>query len=311
MTIQERVLEQLLSQFVDREAEMRRFCGMLDSDIKHIMLLCGESGSGKSWLLQKMMYECSQRSLRKAKVIWTDTSSYDYMWTMRAIRDDLGAGESSFQTFNDLINQYTDRTYSPSVSPQIVVNIGGPQTVLENASIKDANVGEIAHTIIKDNMFMIPRSDLNISVKELQLRLTGAFIKDLADLIGAKPDLPKIPPIVVFLDAAEKMSLDTEKWIWDELLRAVFEERLRNVKFIICGQRRHDVSPDWLITVEEAELQPLTKAHIMEYLERRGVNGDQTEMVAEWLLATTKGRIKDIAVQAEMYVRWRATQGIL
>src|SRR5687767_11075748 len=122
MAIQERVLEQLLSQFVDREAEMRRFCGMLDSYIKHIMLLWGESGSGKSWLLQKMMHECSQRSLRRAKVFWTDTSSYDYMWTMRTIRDDLGTGENCFQNFNRLINQYTEGAFASSSQPQIVLN---------------------------------------------------------------------------------------------------------------------------------------------------------------------------------------------
>lgn len=135
MTIQELLLDKVLSQFVDREAEMRRYCAMLNSDIKHIMLLWGESGMGKSWLLQKMIHECAQRSLRKAKVIWTDTSPWDYIWTMRIIRDDLDRGEGYFQKFNHLLNQYTDPSYNPPQAPQIVLNISGDQSILEKTTI--------------------------------------------------------------------------------------------------------------------------------------------------------------------------------
>lgn len=298
MAIQELLLDKVLSQFVDREAEMRRFCAMLTSDTKHIMLLWGESGMGKTWLLQKMMHECAQRSLRKAKVIWTDTSCWDYLWIMRIIRDDLSCGEAPFLRFTDLVNQY----YGSSQPTQFVLNISSGQSVLDHATITNATVGEIAHTIVKDNMFVMQRPDLNISVKELQIRLTDAFIKDLQLLT-------KHEPMIVFLDAAEKMSGDTDKWVWDELLRAVFEERIRNTKFVICGQRRHELPEDWSLMVEEAELQPLSKPHIVEYLTRRKVPAEQIELVAQWLLATTKGRIKDIAVQVQMYISFRESQG--
>lgn len=150
-------------------------------------------------------------------------------------------------------------------------------------------------------MIMMPRPDLNISVREIQIRLTDAFIKDLQPLI-------KRESVVLFLDAAEKMSPDTDKWVWDGLVRAVFEERIQNIKLVICGQRKHELPADWSLMAEEAELQPLSKPHIIEYLKRRKVPEKQVEPVAEWLVATTKGKIKDIAVQAEVFIQWKETQ---
>ena len=57
-----------LAEFVDRTAEMERFRRMLESDEKHIMVVWGDAGMGKTTLRLRMVHECAGRSVRKAEV---------------------------------------------------------------------------------------------------------------------------------------------------------------------------------------------------------------------------------------------------
>src|SRR6266478_2140375 len=95
-------LERRLAEFVNRKAEMARFCEMLDGHDKLIMLISGDSGLGKSSLFARMIHECAVRNRKKSEVVWTDTRPHDYMAVMRKIRDDFGS--HLFKPFTDLIN---------------------------------------------------------------------------------------------------------------------------------------------------------------------------------------------------------------
>ena len=60
------LLQRRLAEFVDRTSEMDRFCRMLQTGEKPVMIVSGDSGCGKSSLLARMVHECSLRSRRKA-----------------------------------------------------------------------------------------------------------------------------------------------------------------------------------------------------------------------------------------------------
>jgi len=79
-----------LAEFVDRTAEMQRFRRMLESDEKHIMVVWGDAGMGKTSLRLRMVHECAGRSLRKAEVECGGMRTTGYLAVMRKIRDDVG-----------------------------------------------------------------------------------------------------------------------------------------------------------------------------------------------------------------------------
>jgi hypothetical protein len=279
-----------LAEFVDRTDEMDRFRRMLVSDEKHIMIVCGASGMGKTSLRLRMVHECAQRKLSKAEVECGGTRTSGYLAIMRKIRDDVGL--QYFNPFSDYVNFLTDPSYQPKVSFNI--NVRGV-AVAQGAQISDANVGDIAGVVIKDNMLVLPRSDIAVPEEERMMRLTDRFIEGLAAAL-------KKNKLVIFLDAMEKMAPDTKQWLWQEPLLALRSGRLTGIKFVLCGQEQPQLDRDWRLFVEEAELQALGLEHIETYLEKRGVEEGLRNGLAMFLLANTKGRVSLIAEAVDAFL---------
>jgi hypothetical protein len=288
------ILVRRLREFVDREAEMKRFCQMLEEDRKRILVVSGESGSGKSSFLARMIQECATRRIRRAEVVWSETRAYDYMGVMRKIRDDLRCPEA-FAPFNDLINFYTQPRY------QLQLDAALPSTVrvAEGAQIQNSRVGDVigVQVVIKDSMISIPRTDMAVPDSERMMRLTDLFLENLRQVATREP-------LVLFLDATEKMSPHTELWLWNELLSAGRDGKLANVRLVLCGQRRRELEPDWEDCTELAEMKPLGAEHILDYLRRRGVGDDATRPeLARMLLAATEGKVIAVANLVDKFVR--------
>jgi GTPase SAR1 family protein len=299
------LLERRLAEFVDREEEMRLFCDALETGRKSILVVWGDSGLGKSSLLAKMIHECAQRRMVKAEVTWTDTRPYDYLGVMRKIRDDVlsslpGTPQNSdsihpFNRFTDLVNYFTVEHY------ELVVRVEGVSSinVANQATIQGSTTGDIGGIIVKDVMLNSARSDMAVPEAERMARLTDRFLEDLKR-VGERERL------VVFFDAIEKISLDTAKWIWGELLCAVRDGRLANTVFVLCGQNKPELDRDWSYAVEMAQLGPLPHKHIVDYLARRGVAENQREVLATMLEATTQGRIAQIATAVDTFLMLQA-----
>jgi archaellum biogenesis ATPase FlaH len=177
-------MERRLAEFVDRKAEMQRFCDMLDGEDKLIMLISGDSGLGKSSLFARMVHECGLRSRKKAEVVWSDTRPHDYMAVMRKIRDDFGP--DLFKPFTDLINYFTVPQYNLKIDLQGSVRVG------EGLQVKDSTVGDVAGVVIKDSMFVVPRYDMAVPEAERLVQLTERFLDVFATALTKEP-------LVVFL----------------------------------------------------------------------------------------------------------------
>jgi GTPase SAR1 family protein len=280
-----------LAEFVDRTDELERFCRMLESDEKHVMIVWGDAGTGKTSLRLRMVHECAQRKLRKAEVEYGGTRTTGYQGIMRKIRDDVGL--EYFNAFSDYVNFLTTPDYQPKIS--LNVNVQGGVAVAEGAEISGARVGDIAGVVVKDNMLVLPRTDIAVPEEERMVRLTDRFIEGLSAAL-------KEGTLVVFLDSVEKMSPSDERWLWEEPLLAVREGRLTGIKFVLCAQEQPQLDRDWRIFVEEAELQPLGLEHIEAYLEKRGVEEEQRKALAIMLLGNTKGKISLIAEQVDSFL---------
>jgi hypothetical protein len=295
-------LQQRLARFVDREVEMRSFCGMLEKNAspRPIMLVWGEGGMGKSSLLMRMVHECSLRGLGKAEVFWTDTRNHDYLAVMRKIRDDIGA--NSFGEFTNLVNFFT----VPQHRLEVIVGTNAPIAVGAGAEFgPGAQVGTMAGVVmqsgaivIKDLMLPDLRSDLAISESDRMARLTDQFVQEL----NAEARRRKV---VIFLDAVEKATDATQRWVWGELLGALRDDRLANVCFVIGGRNQPTIDERWRPLIEEKQLGPLRHEHIVEYLAKRGVDpGDAARgAVADAILAFTEGNPFRVASAVEAMAR--------
>jgi len=304
------LLERRLSEFVDREDELRRFCEMLEGRGKNILVVWGDSGLGKSSLLARLIHECAQRRWVKAEVTWTVTRPHDYLAVMRKLRDDLlsssgaaaaaPASPAPFAAFTDLVNYFTVEHYELTVK----VEGGASIRVAEQASIQDgAAVGDVAGIVVKDVMLNSVRADMAVPETQRMARLTDRFLQDWQQVAGSVP-------VVVFFDAIEKMSPDTVKWLWGELLAPVRDGGLANVFFVLCGQQPPELDRDWDLAVETTQLKPLPHAHIVDYLARRGVEETSREALATLLEVTSGGKIAAIAAAVDGFLKLQAQRSL-
>lgn len=304
MPAPDRVMEKRLREFVDRDNEMRRFRAILDDPPDNpkeppIMIVSGESGMGKTSLLARMIHECSLRELRTARVVWKDSNPPDYLEIMRRLRDDLGA--INFQGFTDLVNYFMQEGYQPQLQINLLLPGAGTIHVAEGMQVSQARVGDVAGVIIKDSMIVVPRGDMAVPPEERRARLTRRFLENL------KGVLAEASPVVVFLDALEKMSLDTERWLWEQLLDAVRSGELPQIRFVLCGQKPPPEDRDWRDFYEATVLRPLPQTDVVLYLKKRfpDLSDAEHHSVADLVYGMSQGNPAKVADMADAFGKMR------
>ena len=294
------VLERRLAEFVDRTDEIAAFCKILDSGDPPIMAVWGGGGVGKSSLIARMIHESSLRELHKAEVIWTDTRSHNYLAVMRKIRDDIGA--KYFYSFTDLVNYFTVPQYELKIKVDSNINI------FDNAKIEGSSIGNVTGVYIEDVMMPESIRSMDITEDEKISRLTDNFISNFA---AALSEVAKEKPFIVFLDAVEKMSIATRKWVWCELFAAVRDDRLPNTRFVVCGREEPpaDIDREIRLMVDMAELKPLEQVHITEYLIKRGITEGIDEL-SMMLFASTGGNPLLVANNVDTYMKLKQKKNL-
>jgi hypothetical protein len=286
-----------LAEFVDRDHEMTRFESLLDTNEKLVMVVAGPGGIGKSSLMARMRHHCALKKTRFVEIIYTDDDLPEYIAIMRRCRDNLAA--KPFEPLTDLINYYTDPKYTLKVELH-----GGNVSVGEGMTVTEgATVNTIAGVVIKDSMITFPRSDLDVSESERRQRLTQTFLLNLAT--AAK----EYSQLVVFIDAAEKMSETTGRWLWSAFIPGVAEGGITNVRFVILTRARPELDRWKRQLVDETELEPLKIADIVTYMDRRGVAAEHREALAQMVFAISKGNPLDIANHVDSFLELQYKQG--
>jgi hypothetical protein len=303
------IAEQRLAQLVDREDEMKSFCAMLDDPDwpRPITAIWGEGGIGKSSLLSRMIHECSVRSLAKAEVLWTDIYNYDYLAVMRRVRDGLGADK--FSEFTKLVNYFfTDQSIKVNLSVSSPIKVGEGMTMTRGSKagviagvVFEPGAIVIKDQAIKDQMETMPRKDLAISDSDRMARITGQFLQDLNAAAASGR-------IIIFLDAVEKASELTQKWLWGGLFDALLQGHLDNVQFVICGRNQPAIDDRWRLLVDEERLAPLKPEHIADFLDRLQLNLDVTQrkIAVDTIWVASQGNPLKIAnIAGELARMWK------
>ena len=283
--------ERLLAQFVDRSAEMEQFKSVLDGDQWPVMVVIAESGMGKSALLMRMAHECALRRLCKAEIEWTSVDVLDYLAALRKLRDAVAV--EHFAAFTDLVNYYTDDNYRPQLDINVQLR-GGDISVADGASLSGSQVGTIAGVLLRDNNFTIQRNDIPVPPEARRERLTHHFLLGLKSLSTAEK-------VVLFFNAAEKMSEPTHQWLWGQLLPQIVDG-LPNVRVVLLSQREPpgDIG-DLRAFIAHARLKPLELEDIEAYIVMRAGPAAATmdaalrKGLANMVMGLTQGRPAAVA----------------
>ena len=231
------------------------------------------------------MEKCAERKLDWVQIEWEDSRHFNYLDVMREIRK--ATDPTLFQLFNDRVNFYTVPNYEMNVE------------VLKGGQIKQSGVTvHIGHTVeIKDSMINVQRPDRDVTKNEIVIGMTNAFMPCFKALTSERP-------LVIFLDALEKADKLTNAWIWDELLTRVRDEELRNLLVILSGRNTFEPDPTFFDSSEVYALKPFKSEHILDYLEKRGL--DRMDFLADWILANSdKGNPLKVAQDVDNYIRFQ------
>lgn len=283
-------------EFVNRDKELRRFCNIVDKEEFLVMVIYGDKGIGKTSLQKRLIYECREvRKMRWAYTFWLDTRSYNYMTVMRMIRDSIG--EQYFQQFTDLLNFFTSPDYDLRIK---VDTTGAGIRILEGGKVDNSEIGDITAIKIQDLNINTPRADKEIREEERMFKLTHQFLTDLAAALGTEQ-------IVLLIDDVDRMTSETAKWLWSELVRAVVDRNLTNIRFVFCVDTEPQLDDYIRGRVRSGSLDFLTEDHITEYLAKREVGSTDIERaaIAEMISAWSKGKPLDVA---NMVDAWKERQ---
>ena len=287
---QKRLLKQRenrLAHFVNRQSELQHFQDMLKEEDKFAFLVLGECGMGKSSLLARLEHTCLQQQVLKAELSWSSTHNHDYMSVMRMLRNQLG--KEHFQEFTRLINYYTDPEFEQKID--VTLNVQGDIDVASDASIADSKIGNIAGVAI-DKMIVQPRADMEVPLEEIMWKLTEQFLAELEQAVNSHT-------LVIFLDAIEQMSPDTCNWLWNDILGST-----ENVKFVMFSEKEPALSADsdWREFTDVAQLQPLSRDYICDYLSKRGIDQVSSDKLLPLIWEKTKGKVDEVAAMVDKFL---------
>lgn len=274
--------EQLVEQFVNREQQLGTFEKLLGPGSKIAMSLAGKSGMGKSWLIARMIHECSLKNITAVRISWVGDGIHDYIGVMRQCRDALDA--KHFGRFTDRLNYYTVPEYKLTIDANNI-------EVARDAQIEGSTIGvmaavNIGEIYIRDRYESEVRRDLSIPEAERREALSARFLEGLKQVKNR---------VVFFFDGIELMSPQTQEWLWSRFVAGVVNQRLLNFRFVISGQieATPDISRKPLVVF--SAIEPLKYEHVVVYLKRRGIREEEIQSTAKTMMRIFKGRPYDIA----------------
>lgn len=253
-----------LLEFVDRLEMMLTFEYLLAGTLgaRHVVLLQGTKGIGKSFLLRRLQAECQQKQVPNAWLDLADPRRVDYIKIMRDVRD--GLGEQEFQPFTDLLNFFTTQGYTLKLQVEVLNRDDrstGGVTIQDQAQVGGIVAGRDA-IVISDNNLSDPRRDIEIDPRRMQDALTSRFIEVLKSLCSKQR-------VVCLFDDVDHLEETTAYWFWRDFLGPL--EAQTQFLAILTAATPPPVDRWVQAAIESTALSNLPEPHVVEYLQRRGV----------------------------------------
>ena len=97
----------IINWFVDRTKQCQFFLERMVSraTTKQILLVQAPTEMGKTWLIQKLRYECDARKIPVAQLDFRDGRAWDFLALVREVREQMGP--EHFNELTSVINEST------------------------------------------------------------------------------------------------------------------------------------------------------------------------------------------------------------
>jgi hypothetical protein len=249
----------IINWFVDRTKQCQFFLERMVSraTTKQILLVQAPTEMGKTWLIQKLRYECDARKIPVAQLDFRDGRAWDFLALVREVREQMGP--EHFNELTSVINESTSIKLEVPAGANVgnvVLNVATQGGQVVNSDVK---VGDIK----VDNNFFIQANSPTIR-QNIEARISENFITCVQRL--AKDQ------VVVFLfDAYEEVMLkELDHWLRGNLFARLREGDLPKVVAVMAGRTVPEFDDTWGDCVAHTGLDSFDSEHVTEYLQRRG-----------------------------------------
>lgn len=268
-----------LDQFVNREAPLAAFDGLLGHPSRRILLVQGLEGMGKSCLVQRLRYQCRQRQLRSALVDFrASTALGQPEQVMRALREEIGG---IFAHRLEQIESQIGQDFATAAAAPILVNWlsgigqgagGGHQISLSGqVEIGGDVVGGDKITIANPTIVLNPNGGAILGQAEAQTRRNTAFRSTLAAALEEGP-------LVLFIDHFEQASTEIKIWLRQHILGLHLDGdgngRFAKLWVVLAGRSvpLQEETMRWRHRLDFQPLQPFSREIVAVFwVEKRGL----------------------------------------
>lgn len=285
--------------FVGREEQIENFRSMLKpGSPKQMMTICGRGQVGKTWLVRRLMFECS------AKHPWAYIDfrrpGFTYLEILRSIRDQLD--RSPFADFTRMLDRYTTLRETPfEVSLETAIwavpgiyESGMPSVgISEESTMLEAILPKTSARASADKPYLqvfqiSARSKVRGVVEsEMLSRLTREFTVCLNQFSAGQK-------VVLFFDTLEQAPEEVREWLGAGMLPAIYAGHLPNVVVVLAGREKLALGVEWEHLHCEHDLGTLDELHILEYCRKQGFD---YHPLAQLLFSDTGGYPAEVATR--------------
>lgn len=272
--------------FVNRDRELKLFQQIVaGQNPKHIVTIRADGGEGKSWLLARLIHECSCQKIKFVEHDFRTNKAKDFLSILQHARDS-GEMAGYFESFTKLaiklqkkLPTLFDESNTPSANQIDINDI--------NESDITAAGRDIYQIQIRDSFNGLPENP----TAEMQERLTHQFIECFN--LYMKNDVQ-----VWFFDHFEQASNSVTKWLLDEFLCPIRDGQIENMIFVIAGRSVLQLGLEWDHVASSIELGKFSIQDFENYAQKNKV--DINREAIELLYRAHKGNIQTFALDIKL-----------
>lgn len=276
------------SEFVGRDEPLANLLKVARHETpKRILLVLGQFGIGKSWLLQKLKAEHAEFDVTGVLIDFAvpplGRLEWGYLDVVEAVRDQLD-GED-FAALGGLVEAVRKEAAGLGLVDPFATQMGAPAVKAgDTFDVQAGDIGAGAQVAVGSNIIQA-QGDVNLTVvnqlgqrsdqavqEHYQARITAAFKEGLtAFAVNHK--------VTIVFDAWLKASTPTRDWLMQSLLAWIRDQEIANLAAVLADdaavpefQGRHPL-------VYAMDLPIMTEAEIIAYwVEKRGLAAEKAPM---------------------------------
>lgn len=277
-------------EFVNRKAELKALTSLLNDHSRRILLLSGDTGVGKTWVLHRLRRVCLEAQTLSPLVDFRyDSTLFTPDRVIRRLREQIGGAfaEQLAQVESQILRD-------PALNPTVMLSqpgqaLGGAFSSLSSGAAGGVSiagsvevggdiVGRDKITISNSSIIVNPGGGLDQAQTEIRTRRNTTFRAALSQLLAERS-------LVVFFDHFEEATDEVVHWLRRQVIGLHFTgaDSFSNLWLVVAGlnQPFHSERHHWGHVFQTRRIEPLEYEAIqMFWVDKRGLDPANLSQVA-------------------------------